>query len=70
MKQTQIKFVDIMARLLGEQQGPIQDLEFMMFPDVLNKFIEMQMSFINERVKNLRILSGFINDLVINFDLL
>ena len=54
MKQTQIKFIDVLGRLMGEIQGPIQDLEFMMFPDILSKFIEVQTYYINERVKNLK----------------
>jgi hypothetical protein len=42
----------------------------MMFPDVLSKFIEVQMTFINERVKNLRNLSAFLGDMYNCYDVL
>lgn len=48
--------------------GVIQDLEYQYFPDVLSKFIEVQMQVINDRIKNLRIFSSFLSELMGSYD--
>lgn len=68
LKQTQIKFVDILARLMSTSGGVIQDLEYQYFPEVLSKFIEVQMQVINDRIKNLRIFSSFLSELMGSYD--
>lgn len=63
VKQTQIKYNDILARLLGESQGSILDLEYIMFPDLLAKFIECQTWVINDRVRNVKTMASFLSEM-------
>ncbi|CAD8059191.1 unnamed protein product [Paramecium primaurelia] len=54
----QFRYINIMNKIIEKKQ--LTDSEYIMFPDILHKHIDAQLSFINDRLKNQKALPNYL----------
>ena len=36
-----MRYPEILSRIMGETKGPVQDLEYLMYPELLQRYVEV-----------------------------